>query len=683
MLRKFILCLMVAGLCLAASAENKIKVSSVSGHPGDIVDVEVSLSSDGDASAMEVVIPLDKQTVYVEGSAVLDGTLCNGHELSASSVDGELRIYVYSLSLQTLKAGEGRLATFKLRLKKEPADYTLTPKVVMSSPSGTPIDAVAEAGSVTLLSPKLAVTTPSIDYGHIPIRSVYEQTLTLQNVGNEPLEISGLDFSAKEFSAVEENFTIGAGGVKNLIVKYAPTMRGMISETVTIVSNAINGSQKATLKADPFSVNELHVGSATGSSDTEVEISLTVNNMEPLTGMQCSFRLPDALEYVDGSFTASARASSHTPVASYADGKLTVILYSSTNKTFAENDGVLATFKVRLDGASGWYGITPENAVLSNATAENMTSATTNGSVTIRSPKMSCATSLDCGRVSITETADFDYTISNSGQVPLTISKVAFLAEGYAVKTPLPITIGPNSNGNITIEYTPSVAGKFSTKMNIYGNDPTNRMQTVDVSGTVYEPNTINLSGKNCLDGSYDVVVGLDNYTDAVAVQMDIRWLKGMKTNTAAVTPSARLANHGYTVADMGEGVYRIIVYSMSNTTIKGNEGELFTIKYTPDNGTVFRDTEIKVENVVISSRSGANCASESSANTKAEFSVFQIGDTNGDNEVDVSDVMNLVNYVLKKNTEVFIEEVSDVTEDDEIDVADAMGIVNIVLKKE
>jgi hypothetical protein len=38
---------------------------------------------------------------------------------------------------------------------------------------------------------------------------------------------------------------------------------------------------------------------------------------------------------------------------------------------------------------------------------------------------------------------------------------------------------------------------------------------------------------------------------------------------------------------------------------------------------------------------------------------------------------------VLKKNTEVFIEEVSDVTEDDEIDVADAMGIVNIVLKKE
>ena len=126
MLRKFILCLMVAGLCLATSAENKIKVSSVSGHPGDTVDVVVSLSSDGDASAMEVVIPLDKQTVYVEGSAVLDGTLCNGHNLSASSVDGELRIYVYSLSLQTLKAGEGLLATFKLRLKKEPADYILT-----------------------------------------------------------------------------------------------------------------------------------------------------------------------------------------------------------------------------------------------------------------------------------------------------------------------------------------------------------------------------------------------------------------------------------------------------------------------------------------------------------------------------------------------------------------------------
>ena len=343
---------------------------------------------------------------------------------------------------------------------------------------------------------------------------------------------------------------------------------------------------------------------------------------------------------------------------------------------------MLATFKVRLDGASGWYGITPENAVLSNATAENMTSATTNGSVNINSPKMSCSTSLDFGRVSITEIADFEYNVRNSGRVPLTISKVAFLAEGYAVKSPLPMTIAPNSNSNITIEYTPNVAGKFSTKMNIYGNDPTNRMQTVDVSGTVYEPNTVSLSGKNCLDGSYDVVVGLDNYTDAVAVQMDIRWLKGMKTNTAAVTPSARLSNHGYTVADMGEGVYRIIVYSMSNTTIKGNEGELFTIKYTPDDGTVFRDTEIKVENVVISSRSGANCASENSANTKAEFTVFQIGDTNGDGMVNVTDVMNIVSHVLEKETEVFIKSSADVNGDGHVNITDAMGVIELILNE-
>ena len=62
--------------------------------------------------------------------------------------------------------------------------------------------------------------------------------------------------------------------------------------------------------------------------------------------------------------------------------------------------------------------------------------------------------------------------------------------------------------------------------------------------------------------------------------------------------------------------------------------------------------------------------------------SVYKLGDTNGDNEVDASDVLNMVNVSLSKETEVFIQEVSDINEDGEIDSSDVLGVVNISLNK-
>lgn len=100
-------------------------------------------------------------------------------------------------------------------------------------------------------------------------------------------------------------------------------------------------------------------------------------------------------------------------------------------------------------------------------------------------------------------------------------------------------------------------------------------------------------------------------------------------------------------------------------------------IPETYETGTV---NKVKINQVSVTEVDGTHLTAST---LNGNIAIYKRGDTNGDNEVDVSDVMNLANYVLKKETEVFINEVSDVTEDNEIDVADAMGIVNIVLKKE
>jgi len=64
-------------------------------------------------------------------------------------------------------------------------------------------------------------------------------------------------------------------------------------------------------------------------------------------------------------------------------------------------------------------------------------------------------------------------------------------------------------------------------------------------------------------------------------------------------------------------------------------------------------------------------------------LSVYKLGDTNGDNVVDIMDQVNLVTKILGKDTDVFIEEVSNINGDDDIDVLDAVGIVEIILGKQ
>ena len=61
-------------------------------------------------------------------------------------------------------------------------------------------------------------------------------------------------------------------------------------------------------------------------------------------------------------------------------------------------------------------------------------------------------------------------------------------------------------------------------------------------------------------------------------------------------------------------------------------------------------------------------------------LTVYKNGDSNGDNDVDIFDVTNVVSNVLGNETPVFIREVSDVNGDDDIDIFDVTGIVTIIL---
>ena len=611
----------IFALCLSiqAIASNTITLSSVSGTPQTEVEVAVSLDNTDAITALEMVLPLGEHLSYVDGSASLATTRSNGHQLSAAQVGQDLRIYIYCLSLNALQGKTGELLTFRLLLGNEPADYALNPTVVLSNAQGTSIAGSVQTGTVTMQAPKLQIVNPQIDYGHIPIRATYTKNLQLKNVGNLPLTIENITPTDPLFVPKQTTLTIEAGQTTSITIEYTPTERGAINAELVVKSNAINGKQVATIIADPFSVNELHVGTASGIADSIVTISLTMNNMEPIVAMQCAFKLPKQLEYVANSLAVNTtRSNGHQALSTLRGDTLFLAIFSMTNQPLHANDGEIATFQLRLNGSSGTYYLKPIDVVLSNITEENMVSATSQGKVTIKAPAISSNASLSFGNIPITEVAHATYSVRNNGSAPLVLERATFLAEGYSIVEELPITIANSKTTTITVAYQPTEEGDFSTTMNLYTNDPNNRLKTVALSGQVYEPNALVLNGQNNQDGTYTLSVALDNYTDIVAVQYDLHWRSDMTTSQSAFVPSARMQNHNAVVTPLDEDSYRVIIYSMSNATIAGHDGELHQLVFTPQGEANYCGSTISIDNIVLSNAAGGDKTSAKSITLRA-----------------------------------------------------------------
>lgn len=669
--------LLVVSFVLTAKGENIVSLSTVEGAPGETVNVTLSLANSDEVTAVDVTIKLDAQLSYIDESCILNDERSNGHTLTAGiNKDGDLRIIIVNLDLAPLQGDDGILATFQLKLRRQPAVYVLQPTVLLVGNDGTALSAKTIAGAVTIRAPRLTVVTPSIDYGHIPIRNKYTRNITLRNDGTSALTVSAINFSAEEFSVTESNLTIAAGGTKNITVNYEPVKYGAIEESITIHSDAINGTQTATIVADPYSVNELHVGNGSGISGDEVEITLTMNNMEPIVAAQWSFKMPKELVYVDGSLTPASRAMIHKPMTSIKGDTLTMILYNENNECIADENGALATFKVRPNGKSGTYYLRPIDVVLGNIILDNMTSATSNGYVSVKSPKLSSNTTLNMGNVPVTETATQQYSVHNSGSATLKIDRINFLSEGWKTTTTLPIIIEAGKSSSIDIEYTPTKAGQYTTTMNVYTNDPETRMKTVNVNTVVYEPNNIDIKGRPTING-YAIDVILNNYSTLAGVQMDIHWIEGMKSENSLIELTDRMNGMSSIVSEIGENTYRVIIYSLDNTQISGNEGEIFRLLFTTDKDIDFVGSTITIDNIVMGSITGANISSQ---NTVKHSAIHLPGDANGDGLYTISDIVLTANSVLNGTTTGIVKINADTSKDGELSVIDIVGVANAVL---
>ena len=135
-------------------------------------------------------------------------------------------------------------------------------------------------------------------------------------------------------------------------------------------------------------------------------------------------------------------------------------------------------------------------------------------------------------------------------------------------------------------------------------------------------------------------------------------------------------------IKDFGDGCYRTMVFSLSDSIITGTEGELISLTLQADSTLVEGTYQGTISNFKISSRIGVTfMGNDATFGIQVTNTTFLMGDVNHDGIVDISDAMMTVNYsVGKKLLDFYIEE-ADTNGDGDIDIVDVMNIVNIVVR--
>ena len=581
---------LLLGVFLGARANNKVTISSTEGAPGEEVTVSVGLDNTDEVSSFQVVIPIDDNVTLVENSAVA-GSRCSGHTVVAGVKNGAISVLVYSLTMTAFTGNSGEVVSFKLKLGSKPHTTVLTPsQVVVTNPSGGDVNCDVEAGEVTSKCAKAVLSTMEIDYGSVPIRSTYTENVVVANEGNIDLVISSLVFSDPSVfsSTMTLPATLAPGESQTISIVYNPIERGAISKTMKVMSNSVSKLNTVTLKAQPFAVNEIHVNPASGSSDEEVTVTISMNNMDPVSGLQLEFDMPEALIYVDGSFVLSSRKEDHQLISSMNNGKLCALAYSPTDTPFKDNDGEICSFKVKLNGRNT-ADLTPSNVVLSATIGnrvENVVSASYGTTVSISNPMISVNETLDFGAVSVTDRAEKAIVISNNGSAPLIISRVVSDNEKLTIKETLPLTIDPWQIGQLTVVYNSIEQVDFSGTLSIYSNDPDKRMCNVAVSGSHFAPNYISFACDNLAPQDDLVIdVNIDTYDDINGIQFDLeypsQYFEPFENN---VVLSDNANGMTVTTRDIGDGVIRYFCYFISGGNIPHGSGKIMSITFNRKN---------------------------------------------------------------------------------------------------
>ena len=172
--------------------------------------------------------------------------------------------------------------------------------------------------------------------------------------------------------------------------------------------------------------------------------------------------------------------------------------------------------------------------------------------------------------------------------------------------------------------------------------------------------------------------VSMENTDDITAFQFELALPDGVSV-AARKLSSRKSSDHSLGFSQLDNGNYQFTAFSINSVPFTGNSGSLVDITLNVSPNIVDGDHTVQVKNIVLTDTDGkqyrpADCSAILSVNS------VRLGDVNGDGDINITDAVGIVNYILGRPGADFQPQAADVNKDGDINITDAVGIVNHIL---
>ena len=136
--------------------------------------------------------------------------------------------------------------------------------------------------------------------------------------------------------------------------------------------------------------------------------------------------------------------------------------------------------------------------------------------------------------------------------------------------------------------------------------------------------------------------------------------------------------SHTLTISKLEGNTYRFVCFSMSNEKISGTSGAILNVALAIGESVKEGKYEATISNVTVTKTDETQLKL-----FDEKFNIivnFIKGDANGDGEVNVTDIVEIVNYIMNKPSEKFIFSVADMNDDGEVNVSDIVKVVSLIM---
>lgn len=178
----------------------------------------------------------------------------------------------------------------------------------------------------------------------------------------------------------------------------------------------------------------------------------------------------------------------------------------------------------------------------------------------------------------------------------------------------------------------------------------------------------------------------MENSGEVKHCQFDLRLPTGISVCIAEekldVTLSDRATNHNVAGKKLSNGDYRFIIYSLSNDSFVGENETMIKLNLVISPEMNVGDYNIKVLNAefCVAIDNGFRAIRPEAMDTNLKVSSYTLGDANNDGTVNVTDIVETVNYIMGNPSERFVFPAADVNDDGEVNVTDIVQEVGIIM---